>query len=256
MRILFTSDLHGDMSAYRAFADRLKDFDLGILGGDLMEEFLPLEDAIGYGLKDPDLVEELHDEDYDELAELDKAVDSALHDRSSINRRGLELKRKDIVAILEGPRKPIYYVRGNHDIADWSDSGFLTNIEDRKIALGEISIFGLRDRFRKAVSTWRYSERIAAQVDRSTILVCHSPPYKVMDLIWTVDRRSHRVIQAHVGSRRILKLIHKRHPLFCLCGHVHEGMGIQGNVINGGCHRQRKFVALDTQSREVDFIEW
>lgn len=256
MRILFTSDVHGDMDVYRAFADRLKGFDLGILGGDLMEEFLPLEDAILYGLKDGDLVEELHGEGYDEVAELDKAIHSALHDRASMNRRGLELKRKDIVSILEKARKPIYFVRGNHDIADWPDTKYLVSIEDRKIALGEISLLGLKDQFRQAVSTWRYSERLARQVDRSTILVCHSPPYRVMDLTRMVDRRSHRVVLRHVGSRKILKLINKRHPLFCLCGHVHEGMGIQGNIINGGCYRQGKFVAIDTASRQVDFLGW
>jgi len=256
MRILFTTDVHGHMDVYKAFAEKLKDFDIGVLAGDLMEEFIPLDDAIIYNLKDKDLIEELHDENYDEVKELDKAIRKALHDRTSINRVGLERKREEIIGILESAQRNIYYIRGNHDIADWGNTKYLTNIENRKIVFDELSIYGIKDEFRLAVSKFRFSNKVADNVDRKTILVCHSPPYKIMDTTKMVRRKDHRIILDHVGSKKILKLINKKHPMFCLCGHVHEGIGIYGSIVNGGCYRHRKFIAIDTETKEIRYVEY
>ena len=256
MRILFTTDVHGDMDVYRAFAKMLKKFDIGIIAGDLMEEFLPLEEAIDYGLKDKDLIEELHDENYDEVVEFDKEINKALYNKDSVNRKGLEIKRQNIIKILEEAERKIFYIRGNHDIANWGDTDYMVNIENKKIQIDNTGLYGIKEEYRFAISKYRYSSKAAKNIDKKTILVCHSPPYKVMDKTRIVRRRDHRIVITHVGSKKILKLINKKHPLFCLCGHVHEGIGIQGNVINGGCYRHKKFVSIDTETNEAFFIEY
>lgn len=256
MRVLFTTDVHGDMDVYRAFAVMLKEFDIGIIAGDLLEEFLPLNDAIEYGLKDKDLLEELQADDYDEVAEFDKELEKALHDKNSMNRKGLEMKRLDIIRILEEAERKIYYIRGNHDIADWDDTCYMVNIENRKVEFDSISLYGLKEEFKLAFSKYRYSSKAARNIDKKTILVCHSPPYKIMDEAKIVRRKDHRIVVTHVGNKNILKLINKRHPLFCLCGHVHEGIGMQKNIINGGCYRHKQFVSIDTDKNEVKFIKY
>ncbi len=256
MKILFTTDIHGDMETYQAFSEKLKDFDIGIIAGDLMEEFLSPNDAIAFGLKDKELIEELHGEEFDEVVEMDKAIKNALHNKNSTNRKGLEIKRKKIIETLEIAQRPIYYIRGNHDIADWGDTKYIKNIENKKIDLGTISLFGLKEDFRLAVSQFRYSSKIANCIDKGTILVCHSPPYKIMDITKMVRRRDHKVVLTHVGSKNILKIVNKKHPLFCLCGHVHQGIGINGNIINGGCYRHKKFASIDTEKSKAEFINW
>jgi Icc-related predicted phosphoesterase len=246
MRILFTSDVHGDMQIYKAFAEKLGSYDCGIIAGDLMEEFLPIDDANEFGLLDDDLIEELHGDEYDEIQELEKALFIALHNPESINRKGLEIKRQKIVGILESASKPVFYVTGNHDIACWETTQYFINIENKKVEIGSYSIFGLKDTFRLAKSKFRYSSKVASHIDSNTILVSHSPPYGVLDVTKTVRRRDHRLVTTHIGNKKIRKLIEKRHPKYCLFGHVHEGLGNTGNMINGGCYRHNIFVSINT----------
>ena len=39
MEILFTSDLHGRISSFQKFAEFLKDFDCGVIAGDLKDDY-------------------------------------------------------------------------------------------------------------------------------------------------------------------------------------------------------------------------
>lgn len=41
-----SSDLHGLNEAYQGFSDSLKDFDVGVIAGDLLDEYLPDEDLM------------------------------------------------------------------------------------------------------------------------------------------------------------------------------------------------------------------
>ncbi len=43
MKILFTSDIHGFMPAFKNFSDLLKtgDFDIGIISGDILDDGIP-----------------------------------------------------------------------------------------------------------------------------------------------------------------------------------------------------------------------
>lgn len=135
MKLLFTSDAHGDGDVYRRFAETMAGFDCGIIAGDLMEDFLSIEDAIRFGLKEPDLLEELHGDDYDAVAELDKALTASRTNEYSINRMGLERKKKEILELLNRAGKPILIVTGNHDIVEWKDTGFVKNIEGKRAGL-------------------------------------------------------------------------------------------------------------------------
>ncbi len=56
MKLLFTSDLHGHPDAYDQFVRILRDgpYDLGILGGDLLDEWLPPDQVDALLGPDPD----------------------------------------------------------------------------------------------------------------------------------------------------------------------------------------------------------
>jgi hypothetical protein len=58
----------------------------------------------------------------------------------------------------------------------------------------------------------------AVPPDAPTVLLTHEPPFGTV-----VDRTIGR---GHVGSRAIRAHIEKHHPLLCVCGHIHEGAGI------------------------------
>lgn len=66
--------------------------------------------------------------------------------------------------------------------------------------------------------------------NKKMILVSHHPPYKTKN-----DR-----VEAglHVGSEKIREFIEKEQPSLCLCGHIHEGRGVdqvgQTTVVNPG----------------------
>ena len=40
MRILFSNDLHGLIEAYQGFSQTLMSFDLGVIAGDLLDEYV------------------------------------------------------------------------------------------------------------------------------------------------------------------------------------------------------------------------
>lgn len=254
MKILFTSDIHGNENIYHRFSSMVPDYDCGVIAGDMMEDFLSIEDAIRFGLKESDLLEELHGEEFDEIAELEKALEAARNSEQSINRLGLERKKKEILKILNKAKKPILIVTGNHDIVEWKSEGFVINIEGKRIMICGMTFVGIKDYFKNARSKFRFSKRFANLIDSKTILVGHSPPYKIKDLTKLVDRKSHRIILDNVGSKKIKKLIEKKHPMLYLFGHVHEGFGQTGKYINGGCYRHEQFIAIDTDLMSADYV--
>ncbi len=63
-------------------------------------------------------------------------------------------------------------------------------------------------------------ELAAASCDTNekTVLVTHAPPFETkVDMIKS---------GTHVGSKSVRQYIEQKHPLVCLCGHVHEGREI------------------------------
>ena len=56
------------------------------------------------------------------------------------------------------------------------------------------------------------------------ILLCHYPPYGVLDKI-SSKRVPKKWLGKHSGSRTILEYIEENHPKLVLCGHIHNSKG-------------------------------
>jgi uncharacterized protein len=79
------------------------------------------------------------------------------------------------------------------------------------------------------------------------ILVCHQPPY---------GTKNDRVILGlHAGSRAIRSFIEETQPLLCLCGHIHEGRGIDhiGStaIINPGPWKNGHYAEVELEGTSV-----
>lgn len=254
MKILFTSDLHGDTEAYAAFVRLLRGHDCGIIAGDLLDEFIPMADARAFGLVPDDGLEELPGEDVDEVAAFEAAARDAIENPRSVNRIGLGLKRQRLAGLLSGAGKTVYFVRGNHDIGEWPDDGAMVNIENRIVRLDGVTIVGLEDRFEGVRSVMVPSRDIARAIGRDTIVVSHAPPFGVMDSSRVRDYRTGRVRPMRLGSRGLRRMVRRRAPRYCLFGHVHEGFGVQGNCVNGSWPAARRFISLDLAAGTLDLL--
>jgi Icc-related predicted phosphoesterase len=256
VKILFSSDLHGDLAAYAAFARRLAVHDAGVLAGDLLDEFIGMDDARAYGLVPDDGLEELPGEDVDEVAAFEEKVRDAIENPGSPNRIGIELNRRRLADILAPAGRPVYFVRGNHDVGEWTDSGVMVNVEDRQVIAGrDTRIVGFRDRFDGVRSIMTPPRELAREVGRGSVVVTHAPPYGVLDVSRVRDPRTGRVRPMHLGSRRLRRLVRWRSPSWCLFGHVHEQFGAAGRFVNGSWPGGRRFVSIDTDAGTLAYLD-
>ena len=84
-----------------------------------------------------------------------------------------------------------------------------------------------------------YSERLAAARTETAyakkvlrrfgenldILVCHQPPYGILDRVGPLAPKGWR--GKHAGSKTILSYIKRHKPEYVFCGHIHEGEGMK-----------------------------
>jgi len=56
------------------------------------------------------------------------------------------------------------------------------------------------------------------------ILVCHQPPYGILDKVTNKAAPKHW-LGLHAGSKVIFDYIKKQEPRYVFCGHIHEGEG-------------------------------
>lgn len=75
-----------------------------------------------------------------------------------------------------------------------------------------------------AKSQTRRAKSILDKFTNADILVCHQPPYGVLDRVNFKGAPKHWQGK-HAGSKVILNYIQKQKPRFVFCGHIHEGMG-------------------------------
>jgi uncharacterized protein len=88
-----------------------------------------------------------------------------------------------------------------------------------------------------------FLDKIKASADISLpmVLVSHQPPYNCKnDLLPT---------GIHVGCQAIRKFIETESPIVCLCGHIHEGIGIdkigKTIIINPGPFREGHYALIN-----------
>ena len=68
------------------------------------------------------------------------------------------------------------------------------------------------------------AKRILRNFGSLDILVCHQPPYGILDKV-TSKFAPKGWNGKHAGSKAILDYVRKYHPAYVLCGHIHENEG-------------------------------
>jgi Icc-related predicted phosphoesterase len=68
------------------------------------------------------------------------------------------------------------------------------------------------------------ARKILNRFCRLDILICHQPPYGILDTVNFPGAPKHW-IGKHAGSKIILDYIKKKQPRYVFCGHIHEGKG-------------------------------
>lgn len=254
MRILFGSDFHGNIKAYRRFSELLENADFGILGGDLNTGFTPDEfEQIRkrHGIEDDDLIEELHSEfDYLPVSPNTKLT------------KAFKEKEKEYKRILNVPSKMIYFIMGNDDGivgGAWDEDEIFCNIDMKRIDLGMLNIVGYQYTLpfigglfeRREEEQLKDMKEIYNLVDESTILVTHGSAYKENDFLHNgFDGKKVRL-----GSKALGMLIKERKPRYHLYGHYHQKYGIRKNSINGSYPISGKFIMIDLDTPKVKWVK-
>jgi Icc-related predicted phosphoesterase len=243
MKVLFSSDLHGMVAAFERFAEMLArpEFGVGVLAGDLKDDYVPKSEAIErFGLEPDDVLDELYP------AENTPEQNLAMRNPEWID-RSLRLAEVDLKAILSRSGKPVLVIMGNHDKLDWEDGGHVVNMHMRRLDLGQLSVVGYR------YTTIEKDETAIAQdlrkiehlVDESTMLVTHQPPRGVLD---------DGIDSQQMGSNEILKFVERCRPAWHLFGHVHSQYGWIDTSVNGSYPEARKFLSIDTATADIQEI--
>ncbi|HUW70172.1 MAG TPA: metallophosphoesterase [bacterium] len=244
LKVLFSSDIHGMKSAFERFSELLRTdgYDAGILGGDLLDEYMTEEKVQALlGVPEDELIDELPGPD-DDMVAVWKNSGSYLRQE-----RAREVRTRLFEDILDAAHVPVFLVRGNHDMTAWPDTGYITDIHMKRVTLGGRAFAGYR---------WTEMERTAEDastdmaglswlVDRGTVLVTHSPPKRILD--------GSRRWGAHYGLEALRSVRPK--PWLHLFGHVHGLAGRKGRYVNGCWLTIRRFFEIDVDRRRVRLVE-
>ena len=100
---------------------------------------------------------------------------------------------------------------------------------------------------KKARKETNRAKKILGKFGNLDILLCHQPPYGVLDKVEFKGAPKHW-LGKHAGSKPILSYIKRKQPPYVLCGHIHEAKGEKKigktKVINLGCHGDYKVISI------------
>jgi len=80
-----------------------------------------------------------------------------------------------------------------------------------------------RESFESAKKETEKAKKVLKWFNNLDILVCHQPPYGILDKAGISAPKHWR--GKHAGSKTILDYVKKYHPKFVFCGHMHEEEG-------------------------------
>jgi len=95
-----------------------------------------------------------------------------------------------------------------------------------------------------------FLDEIKACMDRSLpiVFVSHQPPFNCKNDLLPAN--------VHVGSHAVRKFIETESPILCLCGHIHEGIGIDSigktMIINPGPFREGHYAIINILSKTIE----
>jgi len=78
---------------------------------------------------------------------------------------------------------------------------------------------------KKAKKETEKAKKILKNFKNLDILICHQPPYGILDKVSGKYGAPKNYIGKHAGSKVILDYIKKYQPKYVFCGHIHEGEG-------------------------------
>lgn len=81
-----------------------------------------------------------------------------------------------------------------------------------------------KESLKEAKKDTKKAKKILRKLRNLDILLCHQPPYGVLDKVNFPQAPAHWQGK-HAGSKVILNYIKKNHPKYVFCGHIHEGKG-------------------------------
>ena len=237
MKILFTADLHGLESAYIRFAELLKNYDIGVIAGDLQHDQLPEKEiAELLGVK----VEEIRlNQEYDRFID---AYEFLLKQ----NDKAIKVQEIRLKNILKSVNKTILIITGNHDSCKWLSEDNIYNINQSSFKFENYNFVGYQYTHFERNEIMRESDLYSLEslMDENTILVTHSPPYRVLDTI-TIQIFGYGPTKEPLGCKAIKHFVDRMHPRLHLFGHIHECFGRRSNSINGSYWVPKKFWDID-----------
>ena len=80
-----------------------------------------------------------------------------------------------------------------------------------------------RERLASAKKVTDKSKKTLKNFGNIDILLCHQPPYGILDKVGIDAPKPWR--GKHAGSKAVLDYIHKKHPAYVFCGHIHKAEG-------------------------------
>jgi Icc-related predicted phosphoesterase len=246
VRILFTSDIHGIPDIYSKFADVLRKYDVGIIAGDLIDEYISDEDLMRMlNLSRDDFVEELPEpgDTLDDRLEAWRGSPQHAH-----LMRGLQIREQEFKGILQRAGKPVLVVPGNHDRTALTTDGLFSNIHMIRLDVDGVRFVGygwIGSNLDPERQMARFHE-VETFIDSTTVLVTHCPPFGTLDS--TEDRAG---MINRIGSRTLAEAVRRRKPAFHLFGHVHASAGFSANSVNGSYPNVSHFFGIETGSGGV-----
>ncbi len=238
MKILFTADLHENIQAYNKYVSILdnNDYDIGIIAGDLMEDYVSKEEILKrFNLFPDDLLEELPSAD-ESFVEIMKKAIKKIYDPQGYQMRALKIRETSLKRILGSTNKPILIIKGNHDKTEWTSWKNIYNIHWKKIKIGKYIFVGYcYTNFDKSpYDLEKDYQKLKHTINENTILVTHAPAYGILD--------------EYMGNKDLRNLIDAKKPKYHLFGHIHNGFGFENNSINGTYPKEKKFISINTET--------
>ncbi|MBR3881267.1 MAG: metallophosphoesterase [Mailhella sp.] len=166
-----------------------------------------------------------------EIPELEKAAGVIL--TGDLTTLGGVAAARAVIEAIEVLNPVVFAQIGNMDrpeVNDWLEArginlhrhvrNLLPNVALLGVGGSTFSPFGTPSEFPEArFSEWLEELALRAGSTQHLVLAAHNPPYNT-----ACDRTSNGL---HVGSSAVRDFIEEHQPAICLCGHIHESVGMQ-----------------------------
>ena len=166
-----------------------------------------------------------------EIPELEKADGIIL--TGDLTTLGGTAAARHVIEAIEAVTPSVFAQIGNMDrpeVNDWLEARginlhrkvrkLLPNVALLGVGGSTFSPFGTPSEFPEArFSEWLEELALRAGSTQHMVLAAHNPPYNT-----ACDRTSNGL---HVGSSAVRDFIEEPQPAICLCGHIHESVGME-----------------------------